>query len=178
MRVDVDQEVDETVERLQVKIKHEFDLKLEAEKDRRSRELESYKASVASAFLSSQGTLEYGRAALRGFLILNGGAAIATLSFASGLIQKGIGSSIAKDIGVVLVMFALGSMLSVAATGLSYVAQGHFTRAVEYQHAARALTDSERGMRWKLIAVNLAVLSGVLFSIGVTWAAFAISKLA
>jgi len=61
---------------------------------------------------------------LRSALFLNGGGAVAVLGFmASGVPARHV------DVLIALILFTIGALLSVAASGVAYFSQGYFTEA-------------------------------------------------
>jgi hypothetical protein len=131
------------------------------------------------AFLAAinDSTVKSADAVLRNCLLINGGAAVAILAFMGALSSKNSGSGkIIEDIADGLTYFAWGVIAAVAALGLSYIV--HFAT---YKHAASQnkvwenpyLTPGKSTPYWAglkiglhVVAVVLAVVSGVLFVIG------------
>jgi hypothetical protein len=112
---------------------------------------------------------------LRNCLLINGGAAVAILAFMGTVISKDAGSHIG-DIAGGLTYFAWGVIASVVALGLSYI-----VHVVTYLYVTSQekvwkhpyIVPGKRTAWWgrlkitlHLLAVALAVLSAVLFVIG------------
>ena len=116
-------------------------------------------------------------AVLRNCLLINGGAAVAILAFMGAVISKDAGShKIIGDIAGSLTYFAWGVIASVVALGLSYIV--HFLtyktatsqkKVWEYPYIVPGKDTAWWGrlkITLHLLAVALAVLSAVLFVIG------------
>jgi hypothetical protein len=121
--------------------------------------------------------IKSGDALLRNLLLINGGAAVAILAFMGSVISKDAGShKIIGDIAGGLTYFASGVIASVTALGLTY-----------FVHFATGLAAASQKAVWEhpyivpgkhtawlarlkiglhILAVALAVLSAVLFVIG------------
>lgn len=74
---------------------------------------------------SFEATMRFAELAVRSLLILNGGAALGLLTFASNQSKNG-GAPI--DYADAILFFGVGAALSVLSAGLSYLAQCYFTR--------------------------------------------------
>lgn len=112
--------------------------------------------------------MRFAELAVRSLLILNGGAALGLLTFASNQTKNG-GSSINYADAVCL--FGVGAALSVMTAGLSYLAQYYFTHEDDDWQ-----TWVARILRWGAIVVWLTSIA--LFVFGVRSAASAISAAA
>ena len=125
----------------------------------------------------NEGVMKSAEAVLRTCLLINGGAAVAILAFMGAVISKDPAShKIIVDVSGGLTYFACGVIASVVAFGLSYVV--HF---LTWLHATSLKKVREHpyliagghtawwaGLKigLHLLAVALAVLSAVLFVIG------------
>lgn len=112
--------------------------------------------------------MRFAELAVRSLLILNGGAALGLLTFASNQTKNG-GSSINYADAVCLL--GVGAALSVMTAGLSYLAQYYFTHEDDDWQTWVACI-----LRWGAIVVWLTSIA--LFVFGVRSAASAISAAA
>jgi hypothetical protein len=103
--------------------------------------------------------------AVRSLLILNGGAALGLITFASNSAAHPIAQSHALDLKWTVGSFGLGAALSVLTAGLSYLAQSN------YSYASKADSSSERkrevGDCYKKCAIACASVGLVCFLVGV-----------
>lgn len=82
-----------------------------------------YEATAKLAQVSAEATIKYSEMAIRSLLILNGGAALAVLTFAGNSSKAGGSMTLSQSV----LFFGSGAALSVLTAGLSYIAQSFFS---------------------------------------------------
>ena len=86
-----------------------------------------YEAEALVRVASAEATIKFADITIRSLLILNGGAALAVLSFASNIAKTGGSNALASSV----FYFGIGAACSVATAALSYFAQSFFTHVWE-----------------------------------------------
>lgn len=114
---------------------------------------------------SFEATMRFAELAVRSLLILNGGAALGLLTFASNHTKNG-GTPI--DYADAVCYFGVGAALSVLTAGMSYLAQYYFTHENEDWQLTLASC-----LRWG--AIGAWLVSIILFLCGVSAAANSIA---
>jgi len=134
-------------------------------------QMEHFKATHASNLAhyaaQNQATLEMlrtvistGQAALRGAMLINGGAAVAILGFLSNAWTKDVPSAILHALPSSLLLFAGGVFAGALSSGVTYLSQEAF--ASEQERLGKGL---------RAVAVAFVVASYLLF-VGGAWAAY------
>ena len=109
---------------------------------------------------SFEATIRFADMTLRSLLILNGGAALAVLTFAANRIKER--APIADGVlGDLVLTFGAGALLSVFSAGLSYLAQTFFTLTVEETKTSRL------GRFFQVLAITCVIASFGAFAFGV-----------
>lgn len=90
-------------------------------------------------------TIDYGLAAIRGGLLLNGGGAVAILSFMAASKQL-------RSIGLLegLVLFVAGAMFAAVTASISYISQGYYIEEGNDKWSDELVYSEERGESAKL----------------------------
>lgn len=97
-------------------------------------------------------TIAAGQTAMKSAILINGGAAVATLAFVGSLVQH---RTLVRSFGVVLPCFALGALFGAVGTGFAYLA------ACKYAH------EDARSGHWRNnLAIFFTILSYVGFLVG------------
>jgi hypothetical protein len=148
-------------------IKADADLRVEDFKATRAHQLAEYQAAEVRYITSLRATLEFGSAACKSALFLNGAAAIALLSFV-GSQRNSAGLFIHGYLLTSLVSFAAGAVFAAVTQGLSYVSQAFYTRDFEFRKA------SPIG-KMHYAALLFAVFSALAFLCGLGFAHGALS---
>ncbi len=79
------------------------------------------------------------------------------------------GSDLTAAILLPLLIFTVGALLPVVASGLTYFAQYNWTRAqfaIVLNDQTKVAKKEKRGMMWQRIAITIMVLDGVCFAVG------------
>mgnify|MGYP001597081463 CR=1 FL=1 len=135
-------------------------------------QLEQFKATHASNLAQyaaqNQGALEIlrsvialGQGALRASMLINGGAAVATLGFLSNAWTKGVPPGILAGLPHSLLFFVLGVLAAGLATGFTFLAQEAF-----------ASEQRRLGQVMRSVVIALVIVSYLLFGVG-SWQAYA-----
>ncbi len=115
---------------------------------------------------SFEATMRFAELAVRSLLILNGGAALGLLTFASNQTKNG---ATAINYAEAVCFFGLGAALSVVTAGVSYLAQYYFTHEDnDWQ------TKAANSLRW--IAIITWVVSIAVFVCGIGAAVAALTS--
>lgn len=104
-----------------------------------------------------EAVVRFAEITLRSLLILNGGAALGFITFATAKMKDGR----FDGAGSIVLTFGFGAALAVLCAGMSYLAQLFFSEPVD--------KDAHRwiGRLFRYIAIGSAVVSWVLFIVGV-----------
>jgi len=112
---------------------------------------------------SHQATIQYGLAAIRGGVLLNGGGAIAILSY---MATRGAKPNQDYFLLEPLVYFVIGAMLAVATAGLAHVGQLYRTREIAFLwelHEAHDKDGTKNGRISKAFGVFHQFVAVLLF---------------
>jgi len=154
---------------------HTLDRALEEVKDHFERNRLNNTAKLQQADNSFEATIKYGLGVLRGAFILNGGAAIGTASLLSGAINRGATSDLTGAILWPLLLFTIGALLPVVASGLTYFSQHDFTQ-VQYFNVFNNSVEAQRKLKravvWQRWTIVLMVLDAVCFAAGAALGCF------
>jgi len=147
------------------RLKAELQKDVESHKAALQEDVESYKDSLRLRtdfkVASFNATIGFAQAAIRGLVLINGGAAVALLTFLTRVWAPDDQASIqaARIANEALFWFVLGTASAVSCAGISYVAQTVFSRSVQK-------TDRWVGIPLQITGILLAVISLVAFYFG------------
>jgi len=116
--------------------------------------LEGIKGQEAGKVEMLKATMEYGGAAIKSSLLINGGAAIALLAFI-GKIWGPESKADIQDLSCSLIFFVMGVAFSAMAMAAAYFTQGYYT-----------VNNDKAGNTWKKVAIVLVSFSYILFVSG------------
>jgi hypothetical protein len=85
--------------------------------------LEQYKAQISSNLEVTKAVFVFAGATLKSAILINGGAAVAVLSFLSGIIKENPHNSIIGMLASSMACFVLGVLFSAVSAGLAYLTQ-------------------------------------------------------
>lgn len=136
-------------------------------------QLEHFKATHASNLaqyaVQNQAALEMlrsvitlGQGALRAAMLINGGAAVATLGFLSNAWTKGVPPAILAGLPQSMLFFVFGVLAAAVASGFTYLSQEAF-----------ASEQRRFGQIMRAVVIALVIVSYVLFGLG-SWKAYAV----
>jgi len=125
---------------------------------------------------SFDAVIKFAEITIRSLLILNGGSALAVLTFASSRVSKGIDQNVDKIMNVsdesmarMVIAFGFGALLSVLTAGWSYLSQHFFTHADTYGYYYRI------GVFFQCFGIFSAIGSAVCFYFGINSAYFSLT---
>lgn len=129
--------------------------------DMRRADIEARRLAYEPKRVSSESTIKFADLTVRSLLLLNGGAALAVLTFAANSAKGSSGAVVsAQDLAPSILLFGSGAATSVATAAASYVAQLSYTQ--DYKKV---------GNTFQVLAVIGGVASLVLFVAGMIVAA-------
>jgi hypothetical protein len=164
MSVDVEAKL--ATEKTLADYEHRLALELERVRDHYTRNQDGFRLGMADAKASMKATVRYGLSALRGAFILNAGGAVGAASFLSAAVHRTNASELAFALMSLLANFALGAVLPVVATGITYVAQYRHSLSV-YADIRKgegyAKTEAKIGHWWRYVAIACMIASCACF---------------
>lgn len=125
--------------------------------------LEHYKIGVEAERGTFEAGIRFADMALRALLIINGGAAVALLTFAGNAGRLGVAAQSGRT-AAPLIAFGVGAALSIMTAFLAYVAQ------VTYFEAAPHERGKKIGNRFRAACIACGIMSWVLFCVGLFFA--------
>ncbi len=127
--------------------------------------LANYNAGVSFSIEMLRSVFQYGQAALKSAILINGGASVAMLSFISSQIAKSAPAGLINNISISLVLFVFGTLAAAIASGTAYLTQWF------YHHKP----TSGWGRIFNILSVILIIGSYFLFGYG-AYSAFEVFK--
>ena len=126
------------------------------------RDRERWLHELRTLHLSFRAIIDFALVTVRGLVLVNGGAIVGILSFASSLWSRNdmAAKAMARALGPAITWFVIGLSLALLTAGLSYVAQAAYTELTRPQPAMKV------GNRIRAVAVAFAILSLVAFIVG------------
>ncbi len=132
----------------------------QAEQKQRQAEREHDRNSD-SAVKQVLAAIESGHQALRGILLINGGAAVALLAFIGAIASKdGVGS--VADLAESIQWFAFGVAVAAAAIGMTYLVNHSFAnslKTMQYNWEHPYVKDTPTSLRWERVGGALTVVT-------------------
>jgi len=116
--------------------------------------VEGIKGQQAGKVEMLKATMEYGGAAIKSSLLINGGAAVALLAFV-GKIWGPESKAQIQDLSCSLIIFVMGVAFSAMAMGAAYFTQFYYTH-----------NNEGAGNTWRAVAAGLVIFSYILFVSG------------
>jgi len=127
---------------------------LEKYKGEMSAWLEGIKGQEAGKVEMLKATMEYGGAAIKSSLLINGGAAVALLAFI-GKIWGPESKAPIQDLSCSLIIFVIGVAFSAMAMSAAYFSQAYYTK-----------NNDKAGNTWRNVAAVLISFSYIIFFSG------------
>ena len=119
--------------------------------------LDHYRVEMERYRPGFEATIRFADIAIRSLLILNGGAALALLTFAGNAASRGQQISFEWS----LLAFGIGAAFSVATAGFSYLSQSLYTEGEAGTPYARL------GLSMRLVAFAIGFVAWLLFLVGI-----------
>ena len=141
------------------------------------RERLGYQANQQMEVEMIRATLGFSHLAIKSAILVNGGAAVASLAFAGSLLQSG---QSLDGVPGILTCFWIGVLAGAIAAGAAHVSQRCYARASE----SRSRRDNDLERKWKRKGhvflwptIGLVISCYVMFLVGCIWAAVILSNM-
>ena len=111
--------------------------------------------------------IQYGREALRASMLMNGGAAVALLTFIGAVWSRNCGRDEIDPLAYALAAFSLGVLLTAFAYAAAYFVQYYQNESVNAKDNTMGMTYFYKLKFSRRVAVSLIMFSFLLFFLGV-----------
>lgn len=129
------------------------EVQMEEWRMKREGQVLQYKAEQESNLEGFRSTIQFGQAALKSSILINGGAAVAILAFIGHILGSGVSKTIQSEISYSLLIFFVGVLAAAMACGTSYFSQSYYFE----------LRNNKVALIWRIASVVLVIFSYICF---------------